>query len=125
LLNDSSSAAGIMRDARAFAGPQAQIGLVGPREENLFMATAPFREFGLTQPLAKQFARATAWQAQDPADRWIFSLGEAMGDCVDRTRAHEVGQSNRREWWMFRADAVVPGCTPRMSAPTEEDDSGN
>jgi hypothetical protein len=48
-----------------------------------------------------------------------------MGDCVDRARAHELGQSNRREWWMFRADAVVPGCTPRASAPDDADDSGN
>jgi hypothetical protein len=114
-----------MRDARALAGPQAQIGLVGPREENLFMAVGPTVEFGLTQPPAKQFAAGTAWQAQDPAHRWIFSLGAAMGDCVDRARAHEVGQSNRREWWMFRADAVVPGCTPKASTSNDTDDSEN
>jgi 4-amino-4-deoxy-L-arabinose transferase-like glycosyltransferase len=124
LLNDSSSAAGIMRDARALAGPQAQIGLVGPREENLFMAVGPTVEFGVTRPLAKQFAAAAAWQAQDPANRWIFSLGAAMGDCVDRARAQQVGQSNRREWWMFRADAVVPGCEPALPSSSADDDDG-
>jgi len=26
---------------------------------------------------------------------------------------------------MFRADAVAPGCTPRVAAPAEADDSEN
>jgi hypothetical protein len=126
LLNPSSSAAGIMREARAFAGPQARIGLVGPREENLFMAVGPTREFGMTRPLAQQFAAAVAWQARDPSSRWIFSLGKAMGDCVDRAEAHKVGHSNRRQWWLFRANAVVPGCTPRLPATEDnDDDNGN
>ncbi|HEX5487950.1 MAG TPA: glycosyltransferase family 39 protein [Rhodanobacteraceae bacterium] len=126
LLNPSSSAAGIMREARVFAGPQARIGLVGPREENLFMAVGPTREFGMTRPLAQQFAAAVAWQARDPSSRWIFSLGKAMGDCVDRAEAHKVGHSNRRQWWLFRANAVVPGCTPRLPATEDnDDDNGN
>ncbi|HET7931796.1 MAG TPA: glycosyltransferase family 39 protein [Rhodanobacteraceae bacterium] len=116
LLNASSSAAGVMQEARAYVGPTASIGLVGPREENLFMSIGPTREFGMTQPPAKQFALATAWQAKDPAHRWIFSLDAAMGQCVDRAKAHPLGHSNRRQWWLFRADAVVPGCIPKPPA---------
>ncbi|HEU0277105.1 MAG TPA: glycosyltransferase family 39 protein [Rhodanobacteraceae bacterium] len=114
LLNASSSAAGIMRQARADIGPSAQLGLVGPREENLFMAVGPTREFGFVQPLPVQFERATAWQAKDPSARWIFSLEAALGTCVDRAKARRLGDSNRRQWWLFRADAVVPGCVPRV-----------
>lgn len=110
LLNASSSAAGVMREARAWIGPTAQLGLVGPREENLLMAVGPTREFGFTQPLAAQFAAAVAWQAEDPARRWIFSIGQGMGACVVRARAHALGHSNRRQWWVFKADAVVPHC---------------
>ncbi|HET7562460.1 MAG TPA: glycosyltransferase family 39 protein [Rhodanobacteraceae bacterium] len=121
LLNASSSAAGVMREARAYVGPTASIGLVGPREENLFMSLGPTREFGMTEPAATQFARATAWQAKDPAQRWIFALDAAMGQCVDRTKAHPLGHSNRRQWWLFRADAVVPGCTPTPAAPADTD----
>jgi len=76
------------------------------------MAIGPTREFGMTEPAATQFARATAWQAKDPAHRWIFSLDAAMGQCVERAKAHPLGHSNRRQWWLFRAGAVVPGCTP-------------
>jgi hypothetical protein len=35
-----------------------------------------------------------------------------MGHCVDRHKATYVGHANRREWWMFKADAVLPGCVP-------------
>lgn len=121
LLNDSSSAAGIMREARAWVGSNAEIGLVGPREENLLMAMGPTREFGFTEPLARQFAAAAQWQAQAPATRWIFSLGAALGDCVDRAKAHQVGHSNRRQWWLFRQDAVIPGCTPGPAASAAAD----
>jgi 4-amino-4-deoxy-L-arabinose transferase-like glycosyltransferase len=112
LLNASSSAAGIMREARAYIGPDAELGLVGPREENLFMAVGPTREFGFTQPLPVQFARAAAWQAKAPATRWVFSIEAAMGTCVERAKAHRLGDSNRRQWWLFRGDAVIPGCVP-------------
>ncbi|MHB1272290.1 MAG: hypothetical protein ACYCZD_05865 [Rhodanobacter sp.] len=41
-----------------------------------------------------------------------FSLDTAMGDCVNRRRARHVGHANRREWWMYQAAAVIPGCVP-------------
>jgi 4-amino-4-deoxy-L-arabinose transferase-like glycosyltransferase len=121
LLNDSSSAAGVMREAREWVGPGAQIGLVGPREQNLFMSQGPTVEFGMTEPLPRQFAAAVAWQAKDPGARWIFSIGKAMEPCVDEDKAHPLGKANRREWWVFRADAVIPGCTPRVAAPAPDD----
>jgi 4-amino-4-deoxy-L-arabinose transferase-like glycosyltransferase len=123
VLNDSSSAAGIMREARAWVGPRATIGLVGPREQNLFMAVGPTREFGFTQPWPDQFAAAVAWQARSPATRWIFSIEGAMGDCVERSMAHQVGRANRREWWLFRADAVIPGCVPKGRDNDDNDDN--
>jgi 4-amino-4-deoxy-L-arabinose transferase-like glycosyltransferase len=122
LLNDSSSARGVMRHAREVAGAQAEIGLVGWKEQNLLMAIGPTTEFGFNQPRDRQYAEAVQWQAQAPAQRWIFSIDEAMGKCVDKAKAQRVGEANRREWWMFRAEAVVPGCVP---AASEDDDPGD
>jgi 4-amino-4-deoxy-L-arabinose transferase-like glycosyltransferase len=122
LLNDSNSASGVMRHAREIAGAQAQIGLVGWREQNLLMATGPTTEFGFNQPRDRQYAEAVQWQAQAPAQRWIFSIDEAMGKCVDKAKAQRVGAANRREWWMFRAEAVIAGCVP---AASEDDDSAD
>jgi 4-amino-4-deoxy-L-arabinose transferase-like glycosyltransferase len=119
LLNDSSSARGVMQRARAIAGADAEIGLIGWKEQNLLMASGPTREFGFLAPSDRQYAAAVQWQAQAPQRRWIFSIAPAMGACVDRTRAQRVGEANRRDWWMFRADAVRAGCVP--GAKEDED----
>ena len=113
LLNDSNSAAGVMRRVGQIAGPTAQIGMVGWKEQNLLMADRPMQDFGFTQPSQLQFARAVQWQAEAPAERWIFGLREAILPCVEKGKATIAGYSNRRQWWMFRADAVVPNCVPK------------
>jgi len=124
ILNDSSSSAGIMRKAGQLIGPDAELALVGWREQNLLMADRPAQEFGFRVPAAQQFVRATQWQAQAPQRRWIFSLDRAMGDCVDLSRALRVGQANRRDWWLFRADAVKPGCVPVVPPEDTSKDTG-
>jgi 4-amino-4-deoxy-L-arabinose transferase-like glycosyltransferase len=125
LLNDSNSARGIMRQAAAIAGPSDELALVGWKEQNLLFADRPVREFGFTTPFDRQFKQGVAWQALAPRKRWIFALDEAMGDCVDRARAVHVGRANRREWWMFRADAVKPGCAPLIKSDEQDPESGN
>ena len=90
--------------------------------KNLLMADRPARDFGFNRPVPEQFADAVRWQAQVPQRRWIFILDTAMGVCVDRSRAVSVGHANRRDWWLFRADAVLPGCVPQtMPSPTNSD----
>jgi hypothetical protein len=84
------------------------------------MAQGPVAEFGFLKSWPRQYAEAIAWQQHDPAHRWIFSLDQAMGECVDRTRAVHVGHANRRDWWMFRRDAVIPGCIPRTTGDDDE-----
>ncbi|ODT96953.1 MAG: dolichyl-phosphate-mannose--protein mannosyltransferase [Rhodanobacter sp. SCN 67-45] len=120
LLNGDRSARDVMVEARAIAGPQATIGLLAWKEQNLLMAQGPVTEFGFRKPWPRQYAEAIAWLEGDPAQRWIFSLDEAMGACVDRARAIQVGHANRREWWMFRRDAVIPGCIPRTAGDDDE-----
>lgn len=112
LLNDSSSAAGVMRRARELAGPDTEIGLVAWKEQNLLMATGPVREFGFVAGWNRQYEDAVRWLAEAPDKRRLFVLDEAMGDCVDQSKATRVGRANRREWWMVGLDAVVPNCTP-------------
>ena len=124
LLNDSSSSAGVMRQARAMAGPGIEIGMVSWKEQNLLMADGPVREFGFRLDSPTQYAHAVRWLAEDPANRRVFILEDAMGTCVDKLRAMHVGHANRREWWLFGIDAVKPGCVPADEA-AKEDDSGD
>jgi 4-amino-4-deoxy-L-arabinose transferase-like glycosyltransferase len=112
LLNDSSSAVGVMRKVADVVGPDAELGMVAWKEQDMLMADRPVRDFGFGQPTPVQFADAVRWQAQSPQKRWIFILDTAIGNCVDRSHAVPIGHANRRDWWLFRSDAVVPGCVP-------------
>jgi hypothetical protein len=85
------------------------------------MADRAALDFGFKQPLAAQFEGAARWQAQAPERRWIFILDEAMGDCVERALATHVGHANRRDWWLFQANAVHAGCRPAISERDEQD----
>jgi hypothetical protein len=113
-----------MRKAREVAGPGTEIGLVAWKEQNLLMAQGPVREFGFKREWPQQFAAAVAWQAEAPAQRRIFILDQAMGSCVDKTKATFVANANRREWWMFGADAVIAGCVPALEVEEDTDDDG-
>ncbi len=122
-LDDSASAAAVMRRADAVAGPDGRIGLVAWKEQNLLQAPRAAVEFGFTAAPALQWQRATAWQAQAPGQRWIFAQAEVVAACVDAARATPVGKSNRRTWWMLRADAVVPGCALPQPDAVDADDA--
>ena len=101
-----------MQRTAAIIGPDAELGLVAWKEQNLLMADRPARDFGFNAPWPEQFAAATRWLDQAPQHRWVFALDEAMGTCVDRAQATHVGRANRRNWWLFQAGAVVPACVP-------------
>ena len=120
VLNDSSSAAGLMARVRAQLGPADTLGLVAWKEQNLLMLDRPATDFGFTRPWPQQYAAAIAWQANDPAHRWLFVQEPAMGACVRRDHAIDLGTANRRHWWMFKHDAVIAGCVP---AAAQDDDA--
>ncbi|MBB3226411.1 4-amino-4-deoxy-L-arabinose transferase-like glycosyltransferase [Luteibacter sp. Sphag1AF] len=124
LLNDSSSSAGMMRDVRSHLAPGDDIGLIDWTEQNLLMLGRPAVDFGIKQSTRKQFTAGTQWQAQAPDTRWLFGQDGALGECIRRDKAIDLGYANRRQWWLFRSDAVVPGCTPAKddNQPTNPDD---
>lgn len=109
LLNDGSSSRGLMRRVGTAIGPQAQLGLVGWREQQLLMADRPATTFGFKRDLALQFADARDWQRAAPAARWLLVEGGALPACVDRARARAMGNANRRQWWLLPAQASI-GC---------------
>jgi len=125
ILNDSSSARGVMRRAGEMIGPERELGLVGWKEQNMLMADRPTMDFGFKAPLPDQLARGTQWLAQAPERRRLFVLEKAMGDCVDRSLAAKVGHANRRDWWLVGMDAIKPGCVPGGAAEDDADDAGD
>jgi 4-amino-4-deoxy-L-arabinose transferase-like glycosyltransferase len=107
LLNDSSSARGLMIDAGRRIGPDAELGLVAWKEQNLLMADRPAMTFGFVTPWPRQLQRGIAWQAQAPLQRWLMVQDGALQPCVDRAQAQPIGLANRRAWWLVPASAVA------------------
>lgn len=129
LLNDSSSAAGVMQRAAALVGREGELALVAWKEQNLLMARPGAAEFGFVKPWHEQLAAAIRWQEQAPERRWIFVLAEAMAPCIAMDKATHVGNANRREWWLFRSDAVAAACrggnVPATAAESRDDPNAN
>jgi hypothetical protein len=107
LLNDSSSARGLMQEAGRRIGPDAELGLVAWKEQNLLMADRPAMTFGFVTPWPQQLQRGIAWQAQAPLQRWLMVQDPALQPCVDRRQAQPIGLANRRAWWLVPASAVT------------------
>ena len=105
MLNDASSARGLMREVGGRIGPDAQLAMVGWREQNLLMADRPAATFGFRRDPALQWRDALAWQRAAPASRWLLVEETLLPDCVQRAQAQHVGVANRRGWWLLRVDA--------------------
>ena len=122
LLNPSSSARGLMTTVGERIGPEAELGLVAWREQNLLMADRPAATFGFKAEWAEQLSKALLWQGESPGRRWLLIQEPALSQCVDKSKAEFAGVSNRRRWWLVPAAAVDTGCTPRISGRDTQND---
>lgn len=109
LLNDGSSSRGLMNRVGNAIGPEAQLGLVGWREQQLLMADRTATTFGFKRSGAEQFTDALRWQRAVPASRWLLVEGSVLPECVDKARSRDMGNANRRQWWLVPA-TVSSGC---------------
>jgi 4-amino-4-deoxy-L-arabinose transferase-like glycosyltransferase len=122
LLNGYSSSRAVMARTADLVPAGDPVALVAWKEQNLLMLDMLGRKtanFGFKLAWHEQLRQALAWQAGDPAHRWIFAYGKVLAPCVRKAGAIHVGHANRREWYLFIRSAVVPGCVPPRS-----DDAG-
>ena len=112
ILDPSSSARRIMQAARAAAGADTTIALVGWKEQNLLQATGPTVEFGFRRDASAQLAAALAWMRADPARRRVFLSQPKARSCFggEPGDALEIGVANRRRWFLANARAISPEC---------------
>lgn len=120
-LDADSSARKLMQRVGQRIGPQAQLGMVAWREQNLLQSDRPTVDFGFKNTWREQWDQAGPWLLEDPARRWVFVLDEAVSPCVDMARVVDIGQSNRNRWVLVPGDAWKKGCkTPAFSAEDTE-----
>ena len=113
LLNPSSSARGLMESVGTRIGPDAELGLVAWKEQNLLMADRPAATFGFKATWTDQLSKAMRWQADAPQRRWLLIQEPALSQCVDKSKAEFAGVSNRRRWWLVPAAAANVNCVPQ------------
>lgn len=103
LSNTGSSSQGLIQGPGAEIGPDAQLGLVGWREQQLLMADRGAATFGFNRDGAGQFKDALPWQRRKPAVRWLVVEGSALQACVEKLPARDAGNANRGQWWLLSA----------------------
>jgi hypothetical protein len=113
LLDGANSSSALMQKAGAMIGSQAELGMVGWKEQNLLQAERPVTEWGFRQPWHVQRAAARQWLAEAPSRRFVLVRGEALGPCVSAARIVRVGTSNRLEWWLVSHSSWLPDCVDR------------
>lgn len=120
-LDADSSARKLMQRVGQRIGPQAQLGMVAWREQNLLRSDRPTVDFGFKNSWQEQWAEAGPWLREDPARRWVFVLDKALSPCVDRARVVDIGRSNRNTWLLVPGSALTPDCaTPAFDAEESE-----
>lgn len=122
LLNDSSSARGVMTAVGRRIGPDAELGLVAWKEQNKLMADRRVADFGFSVARDEQLRRGVAWLAAAPGRRWLLVQGDALLPCIDRNRSELVERSDRHDWWLVPAVAVRGACVG--DRPPRDADSG-
>ncbi|MBB1472968.1 MULTISPECIES: glycosyltransferase family 39 protein [unclassified Luteimonas] len=109
-LDASSSGRALMRRVDAHLGADGELGAVAWREQHLLQAVRPVAEFGYRQPWHLQWREAAAWIAGAPERRWLWLPADALGPCVDRSRALPMGRASRQDWWLVPGTAITPHC---------------
>ncbi|QJD67048.1 glycosyltransferase family 39 protein [Xanthomonas campestris pv. badrii] len=114
-LDPYSSSARLMQRVGQRIGPDAELGMLAWREQNLLQADRPVTDFGFKASWQAQWAKAGPWLAQAPEKRWLFVLKQAVPACIDPAQRIDIGESNRNQWQLIPGTAWHAGCKGNAS----------
>ncbi len=121
-LDPYSSASALMQRVGQRIGPQAELGMLAWREQNLLQADRKVTEFGFKRPWDEQWQDAGPWLAQAPRARWLLVLDQAMSPCVDRSQVIDIGSSNRNRWQLLPGTAWRTDCHSHLQGAAASED---
>lgn len=108
-MNDARSGKALMARVAATLPSGAALSLVSAPEQMLLQAPPGTRAFGFKTPAQTQLQAAFGWLRAAP-DHWLLTPGTQLGTCIAAARSLDLGWSNRRHWYLLRANAIEPGC---------------
>ena len=109
-LSPDASAQAVMQRVGRHIGPDAELAMLGWREQHLLQADRPTVDFGFKRAFAEQWPDAEAWLLGAPKQRWLFLTDDAIVPCLDPAMLIDVGDSNRRSWVLAPGSAWIDGC---------------
>lgn len=109
-LSPDASAQALMQRVGQRIGPDAELAMLGWREQHLLQADRHAMDFGFNRPWGEQWQDAQVWLGADPDRRWLFLIKEAVVPCLDPAKTIVIGESNRRDWVLAPGSAWIPGC---------------
>lgn len=121
-MDPYASASALMQRAGARIGPQAELGLLAWREQNLLQADRPVREFGFKRPWDLQWQDADQWLATAPQTRWLLVLDAAISPCVDTAQIVDIGMSNGNRWQLVPGTAWSRTCHAAARGASDAED---
>jgi hypothetical protein len=111
----------MMEAVGARIGQDAELGMVGWREQQLLMADRPSKDFGFERPVAEQWPDAAAWLSEAPQSRWLLVRADVLSHCVDKAWVEDGGRANRRDWLLVPGKALRSGCDAHIEAGEGKD----
>lgn len=85
------------------------------REQFLLFAERPLSHFAYLQSDEPQVADAAVW-VQASAHRWVLGPINNLSKCFYCGKRREFRAPPRDDWYLFRADAVLPVCQSAQSS---------
>ena len=115
MLNDGSSAKGLMDDVAASMPADSQLALVQWKEQNLLMAHGKPKTFGFLRPPLAQWQDGAKWAMEQPSQRWVLVEKLALPHCMQSTSTtYYKGRYNRREWFLIPGSALCVASDQEM-----------
>ena len=116
-----ASASAVMQRVGARIGPDAELGLLAWREQNLLQADRPVREFGFKRAWDLQWQDAGHWLEAAPRRRWLLVLDTAMSPCVEPSGVIDIGMANGNRWLLVPGTAWSGPCRATTAGASHDE----
>lgn len=118
LMNNLRTPQQIMQQVGQRLAPQDELLLTNFREQFLLFANRPLYHFSYLQPDEPQPKDAAAW-LQSSSHRWVLGPISNLNKCFAAEKGVNLGFRHGDNWYLFRADAVLPACQSAQSSGAE------
>lgn len=114
LLNDARTPAGVMAET-AQVVDDAELGLVGWKEQHILFADRPVVHFGYRRPdWEAELRDGLTWLLRDD-DRYLLVTDKFPAPCIDLQRAENMGYRHRQNWYLVQPADVRDDCRERLA----------